>query len=95
MQYYRFLTVLADDRSRLVRRCEYCGKLFAPVSQNNTKYCDRLHPNGRTCQDLGPAARHRIESGKDPVLETFYRVKRRMSKRAERFLDGMCTPPQP
>ena len=52
--------------------------------------CLQKQPNGRTCRELGPALRHRTEAAKDPVIETFYRVKRRMYKRMERSLDGMC-----
>lgn len=90
--YYALMAVLADDRAHPLARCECCGRFFAPASKNNTKYCDRVQPNGRTCRELGPALRHRTEAAKDPVLETFYRVKRRMYKRMERSLDGMCAP---
>lgn len=91
-QYYRFLIIQIDDDAHPVARCSYCGKYFAPTSKNNTKYCDRIQRKGRTCRDLGPAASHKQEALKDPVIETFDRVKRRMYKRRERFLDGMCTP---
>ena len=86
------LIIQIDDDAHPVVRCSYCGKYFAPTSKNNTKYCDRIQRNGRTCRDLGPAASHKQEALRDSVIETFDRVKRRMYKRRERFLDGMCTP---
>ena len=92
MQYYRFLIFQVDDEAHPVARCVYCGKYFVPSSKNNTKYCDRVQRSGRTCRELGPAASHKQEALEDPVIETFDRVKRRMYKRRERFLDGMCTP---
>ena len=91
MKYYRFLIIQNNDRAHPVARCSYCGKYFVPSSKNNTKYCDRIQRNGRTCRDLGPAANHKQKAQADPVIETFDRVKRRMYKRRERSLDGMCT----
>ena len=90
--YYRFLIILAGESVQSVCRCAYCGKLFVPSSGNNTKYCDRVQPNGKRCKDLGPSATHRKNARQDPVLETFYRVKRRMYKRMERTMDSMQAP---
>ncbi len=92
LQYYRFLLVLISNEELPVARCAYCGGYFSPSSKNNTKYCDRIQRRGRSCRQLGPAASHRKEALGDPVIETFDRVKRRMYKRMERFLYGMCTP---
>lgn len=90
--YYRFLIILSGESVRTVCRCAYCEKLFVPSSGNNTKYCDRVQPGGKRCKDLGPSATHRKNARQDPVLETFYRVKRRMYKRMERTLESRRTP---
>ena len=90
--YYHFLMILAGPDAPSVSRCAYCGKLFVPSSGNNTKYCDRVQPNGKRCKELGPSATHRKNARQDPVLETFYRVKRRMYKRMERTLESLRTP---
>ncbi|MBR6119712.1 MAG: hypothetical protein IKQ04_05270 [Oscillospiraceae bacterium] len=86
--YFSYLLLRFAQSGMPLRKCAYCGKLFVPLSKKHTKYCERIQKNGKTCMELGPANRHRKAVAKDPVLETYDRVKRRMYKRTERTSEG-------
>ena len=82
--YFSFLFLQFLNGKKPLRKCACCGRLFVPASGKNTKYCDRVQPNGKTCKQLGPAERHRRAAAADPVIEAFDRTKRKMYKRMER-----------
>ena len=86
--YFSYLLLRLAQSGTPLRKCSYCGRLFVPLSKKHTKYCERVQKNGKTCMELGPANRHRKAVAKDPVLETYDRVKRRMYKRTERTSEG-------
>lgn len=50
-------------------------------------YCDRVLKDDKTCKDLGPALKHKLQAQNKKVVEEFDRAKQRMYKRYERALD--------
>ena len=86
--YFSYLLLRLAQSGTPLRKCAYCGRLFVPLSKKHTKYCERVQKNGKTCMELGPANRHRKAVAKDPVIETYERVRRRMYKRMERTSEG-------
>ena len=93
--YFRFLVLRLIKEKTPIRKCAYCGRFFVPLSKKNTKYCDRVHSDGKSCKQLGPAARHHKMVAADPVMEAFERVKRRMYKRMDRTGDAGGNIPTP
>lgn len=86
--YFSYLLLHFAQSGTALRKCAYCGRLFVPLSKKHTKYCERIQKEGKTCMELGPANRHRKAVEKDPVLETYDRIRRRMYKRMERTRDA-------
>lgn len=63
-----------------------CGRYFIPKTKKKTLYCDRVFKEGKTCKGIGPGPgiKHKMQTEKDSVLETYEREKNKMYKRMER-----------
>lgn len=82
--YYYFLLVHFISRKPNVALCECCGRYFIPATKRKTLYCDR---EGKTCKELAPSLKHKLDARRRKVIEEFDRAKRRMYKRYERAGD--------
>jgi len=82
--YYYFLLVHFIASKPNVALCECCGRYFIPQTRRKTLYCDREFKNGKTCKELAPALKHKLDAKRKKVIEEFDRAKRRMYKRYER-----------
>lgn len=82
--YYYFLLVYFISRKPNVALCECCGRYFIPQTKRKTLYCDRELKNGKSCKELAPALKHKLDTKRKKVIEEFDRAKRRMYKRYER-----------
>lgn len=85
--YYYFLLVHFIASKPNVALCECCGRYFIPATKRKTLYCDRELKDGKTCKELAPALKHRLDARRKKVIEEFDRAKRRMYKRYERAGD--------
>lgn len=82
--YYAYLMFLFYNRKEMPCECELCGEYFIPKTKKKTLYCDRVFKEGKTCKEIGPGIKHKMQREKDPVLETYEREKNKMYKRMER-----------
>lgn len=82
--YYAYLMFLFYNRKEMPCECELCGEYFIPKTKKKTLYCDRVFKDGKTCKEIGPGIKHKMQTEKDPVLETYEREKNKMYKRMER-----------
>ena len=82
--YYAYLMFLFYYRKETPCECELCGEYFIPKTKKKTLYCDRVFKEGKTCKEIGPVIKHKMQTEKDPVLETYEREKNKMYKRMER-----------
>lgn len=82
--YYAYLMFLFYNRKETPCECELCGEYFIPKTKKKTLYCDRVFKEGKTCKEIGPGIKHKMQTEKDPVLETYEREKNKMYKRMER-----------
>ena len=85
--YYTFLVLHFIAAEPRVALCECCGRYFIPKTAKKTLYCDRMLKDDKTCKDLGPALKHKLQAQNKKVVEEFDRAKQRMYKRYERALD--------
>ena len=85
--YYTFLVLHFIAAEPRVALCECCGRYFIPKTAKKTLYCDRVLKDDKTCKDLGPALKHKLQAQNKKVVEEFDRAKQRMYKRYERALD--------
>lgn len=82
--YYAYLMFLFYNRKEMPCECELCGGYFIPKTKKKALYCDRVFKDGKTCKEIGPGIKHKMQTEKDPVLETYEREKNKMYKRMER-----------
>lgn len=82
--YYAYLIFLFYNRKEMACECELCGRYFIPKTKKKTLYCDRVFKDGKTCKEIGPGIKHKMQIEKDHVLETYEREKGKMYKRMER-----------
>jgi len=83
-KYYAYLMFLFYNRKEMPCECELCGGYFIPKTKKKALYCDRVFKDGKTCKEIGPGIKHKMQTEKDPVLETYEREKNKMYKRMER-----------
>ena len=75
---YSFLFIIAWKLSRLdyiILKCKNCGKYFIPNSKHETKYCNFIFDNNKTCKDIAPQMEYKKKLNNEPVLKkcrTFY-----------------------
>ena len=85
--YYYFLLVHFISSKPNVALCECCGRYFIPATKRKTLYCDRELKDGKSCKELAPSLKHKLDAKRKKVIEEFDRAKRRMYKRYERAGD--------
>ena len=87
--YYCYLFLVYLNKKPNVARCQCCGDFFIPKTKKATLYCDRIIKNGKTCKQIAPHLKRRINAKSDEVLKTFERTKQKMYKRYERANDSL------
>ena len=87
--YYCYLFLVYLSKKPNVARCQCCGDYFIPKTKKVTLYCDRVIKNGKTCKQIAPHLKRRINAMSDEVLKTFERTKQKMYKRYERANDSL------
>lgn len=90
--YYYFLLIHFVKQNPTVSLCECCGRYFIPKTKKRTLYCDRVLRDGKTCKDIAPSLKHKLQAQSKKVIEEFDRAKRRMYKRYERTDDTGAKP---
>ena len=87
--YYCYLFLMLLNKKPNVARCQCCGDFFIPKTKKATLYCDRVIKHGKTCKQIAPQLKRRINAMSDEVLKTFERTKQKMYKRYERANDSL------
>ena len=82
--YYCYLFLVFMSKDPHVARCQCCGDYFIPKTKKATLYCDRVIKNGKTCKQIAPHLKRKINAENDEVLKVYERTKRKMYKRLER-----------
>ena len=87
--YYCYLFLVYLNKKPNVARCQCCGDFFIPKTKKATLYCDRVIKNGKTCKQIAPHLKRRINAENDKVLKAYERTKQKMYKRYERANDSL------
>ena len=77
----------ALEAGHLIRRCEYCGRVFLLAKRLHTKYCDNPAPDNPkyTCAQMGyRLTRRKEEPGDDPKADALRRCLNRIAKDCSR-----------
>ena len=82
--YYCYLFLMLLNKKPNVARCQCCGDYFIPKTKKVTLYCDRVIKNGKTCKQIAPHLKRRINAENDKVLKAYERTKQKLYKRYER-----------
>lgn len=83
-QYYRFLLQYFVASNPNIKKCQYCGRYFIPKSKRNTKYCDRVIRDGKTCKQIAPRLSYRERAATDLVITEFNRTNDMLLHRLDR-----------
>ena len=82
IDFYKALEV-----GHLIRRCEYCGRVFLLTKRLHTKYCDNPAPDNPqyTCAQMGyRLTRKKEDPGNDPKADSLRRCLNRITKDCSR-----------
>ena len=82
--YYCYLFLMLLNKKPNVARCQCCGDYFIAKTKKVTLYCDRVIKNGKTCKQIAPHLKRRVNAENDDVLKIYERTKQKMYKRYER-----------
>lgn len=76
--------------AKRIARCAHCWRYFVPKTKKETLYCDRER-DGKTCKDLGPLARRRINEVQDNALEIYEILHHRNELRCDHYENRITT----
>ena len=63
--------------NNVVYICKNCGKYFIPDFQYNSKYCNNIYSDNKTCSEIAPQIQYKKKLEAKPVLKkcrTFYQT---------------------
>lgn len=86
-QYYCFLLQHFVASKPNIKKCQYCGGYFIPKNKRNTKYCDRVIRDGKTCKEIAPQLKHKERVAANRVLSELDRVGKMLYSRLNRTGD--------
>ena len=65
-----------------IKKCENCNKFFIPKTMHNTKYCDNIYENNRTCKEIGRDIAYKESLSKEPLFKAYRSRYQTLSKQA-------------
>lgn len=83
-QYFIFLLQHFPLSTPNIAVCQYCGRYFMLRTRKETKYCDRVIHNGKTCKQIAPYLNHKERAAADAVVSEYNRIKDMLLHRLNR-----------
>lgn len=83
-QYFIFLLQHFLLSKPNVAVCQYCGRFFIPKTRKETKYCDRIVRDGKSCKQIAPYLKHREKAAANRVIAKYDQVKNMLQHRLDR-----------
>ena len=85
--YYNILYIslkqlLYMNNDLSIRKCANCGKYFIPKTMHDTKYCDEIFKDNKTCKEIGRELAFKEKLDKNPLLKTYRTRYQTLSKQA-------------
>ena len=69
--YISLKTLLSISKNIKILRCKNCNRYFIPDTNHNTKYCDFLFDEKRTCKEIGSQRTYDKKLENDELLKLY------------------------
>lgn len=80
--FISFKQLLYINKDMTIRKCANCGKYFIPKTMHDTKYCDEIFKNNKTCKEIGRELTFKEKLDKNPLLKNYRTRYQTLSKQA-------------
>ena len=80
--YISFRQLLYSNKKLPIRKCCNCHKYFIPKTMHDTKYCDEIYKNNKTCKEIGRELAYKESLLKEPLLKAYRSRYQTLSKQA-------------
>lgn len=80
--YISLKQLLYMNNDLSIRKCANCNKYFIPKTMRDTKYCDELFKDKKTCKEIGRELAFKEKLDKNPLLKTYRTRYQTLSKQA-------------
>lgn len=80
--YISLKQLLYMNNNLSIRKCANCGKYFIPKTMRDTKYCDEIFKDNKTCKEIGRELAFKERLDKNPLLKTYRTRYQTLSKQA-------------
>lgn len=80
--YISLKQLLYMNNDLSIRKCANCGKYFIPKTMRDTKYCDEIFKDNKTCKEVGRELAFKEKLDKNPLLKTYRTRYQTLSKQA-------------
>lgn len=80
--FIAFRQLLSLDSNIKIKKCANCNKYFIPKTMHDTKYCDEIFKDNKTCKEIGRELAYKESLAKDPLLKAYRSRYQTLSKQA-------------
>lgn len=80
--FISFKQLLALDSNIKIKKCANCHKYFIPKTMHDTKYCDEIFKDNKTCKEIGRELAFKERLDKNLLLKTYRTRYQTLSKQA-------------
>lgn len=80
--FISFKKLLSLDNNIKIKKCANCNKYFIPKTMHDTKYCDEIFKDNKTCKEIGRELAYKESLAKEPLLKAYRSRYQTLSKQA-------------
>lgn len=80
--FISFKQLLYLDNDVKIKKCANCNKYFIPKTMHDTKYCDEIFKDNKTCKEIGRELTYKESLAKSPLLKSYRSRYQTLSKQA-------------
>ena len=80
--FISFKQLLSLNSDIKINKCANCNKYFIPKTMHDTKYCDEIFKDNKTCKEIGRELAFKERLDKNPLLKTYRTRYQTLSKQA-------------
>ena len=82
MLFISYKQLLSLDSNIKIKKCANCGKYFIPKTMHDTKYCDEIFKDNKTCKEFGRELAYKESLAQKPILKAYRSRYQTLSKQA-------------
>ncbi len=80
--FISYKQLLSLDSNIKIKKCANCGKYFIPKTMHDTKYCDEVFKDNKTCKEFGRELAYKESLAQKPILKAYRSRYQTLSKQA-------------